>query len=142
MKANKNLVSLSIVGVVTTIVAFSAGYFVIDLFHSRATATLASESHDRTALAQPDRMSALTRSGRSDALVDVSDLEDLARFKSHFRPERTAAGRNDGLTSSTPGAVKGHWLNQSTRISAAGDFSANGNVQPKVGIGADEQSAD
>ena len=89
MKANKNLVSLSIVGVVTTIVAFCAGYFFGDLSHSQAAATLTSKSHDRSVHTQPDRMSVLARSGRSDALVDVSDLEDLVRFKSHF--ERTFA---------------------------------------------------
>ena len=89
MKANKNWINLVIVVVVTTIVGFSAGYFLVDLSHSQAAASLMSEPTNRSALTQPDRMSALDRSGRSDALVDVSDLEDLTRFQSHF--ERTVA---------------------------------------------------
>ena len=80
--------SLVIVGVLTTIVAFSAGSLLGHLSHGQSPASLKSEPN-RSALTQPDWMSAPARSGRSDELVGISDLEDLTRFQSHF--ERAVA---------------------------------------------------
>lgn len=114
MKANKNWINLVIVVVVTTIVGFSAGYFFVDLSHSQIGASLMWEPPDRSAFAQPDRMSAPDRSGRRDALVDVSDLEDLARFQSHF--ERTVT-LNELLQSGTMDSLQVN-LEQARSISS------------------------
>lgn len=113
MQANKNWISLVIVGVVTTIVAFSAGSFLGHLSHGQSAASLGSELY-RPALTQPDLMSAPALSGRRDALVGVSDLEDLTRFQSHF--ERTVA-LNELLQGGTMDSLQAN-LEQSQSISS------------------------
>lgn len=76
-------------GVVTTIVAFSAGFLVAHLSQSQTTTTLKSEPCDSSALTQHDPIYTSARLGSSDTLDDASDLENLTRFKSHF--ERAVA---------------------------------------------------
>lgn len=89
MEEYKNWKRLTLVGVVVTIVAFASGYFLAHLSHNQSTVTLKSEPDNSSKLTQQDRISDPTRSAKIDALNDVSDLEDLARFRSHF--ERTVA---------------------------------------------------
>ena len=114
MIENINWRKLAIVGVATTILAFSTGYFLAYLTHNQSATTLNSEPHNQSNFTQQGQMSSSTRSERSAALDDVSDLEDLVRFKSHF--ER-AVVLNELLQDATVGTLQTH-LEQSKSISS------------------------
>ena len=115
MKANKNWMSLAIAIVVTTIAAFSAGYLIANFSHSQSNVPLVSEQSDRSLQTRTDTKSVPGRSESIDALNDVSDLENLARFNSHY--DRTVA-LTELLRNATMDLLQAH-LEQSQTIGSA-----------------------
>ena len=89
MNANKHRKSLIVVGVVGTVLLFSAGYFLAYVIHNQSTKTAESELVNSSDISQPVPDSTRSSVGKSNALNDVSDLEDLSQLKSYF--ERTVA---------------------------------------------------
>ena len=87
MKANTNWKYLTIVGVVGTVLLFSAGYFLAYLIHNQSTKTVESELVNSSDISQLVPVSTLPSVEKSNALNAVSDFEDSTLFKSHF--ERT-----------------------------------------------------
>ena len=114
MNANKSWKSLTIVGVLGTVLLFSAGYFLGYAVHTQSTSSLESELVNTFDTPQPVPVATLPSVGRSEALIDMSDLKDLALFKSHF--ERTIA-LNQLLQNGTLNSLP-TYLEQSNSISA------------------------
>ena len=89
MKENKYWISLTVVGVVATIVAFSVGYLFAHLSKNQSDVTVKSDPLESSELTQRGQEVYANALGKTGALNDVAVLEDLARFKSHF--ERNVA---------------------------------------------------
>ena len=114
MNANKHRKSLIVVGVVGTVLLFSAGYFLGYLVHNQSTKTVESELVNSSDISQPVLVSTLPSVGKSNALNDVSDLEALSQLKSHF--ERSVA-LNELLQNGTLESLQAY-IEQSKSISA------------------------
>lgn len=114
MKANKNWKSLTVVGVVGTVLLFSAGYFLGYAIHNQSTPTLESELVDSSETSQPIPVSSRPSVGNSEPVKGVSALEDLVLFKSHF--ERTIA-LNELLKSGTLESLQAY-VEQSKNINS------------------------
>ena len=114
MKANKNWKSLIVVGVVGTVLLFSAGYFLGYLVHNQSTKTVESELVNSSDISQPVPVSTLPSVRKRNPFNAVSDLEDLSQLKSFF--ERTVA-LDELLQNGTVESLQAY-LEQSKSISA------------------------
>ena len=114
MKGNKNWRSLTVVGVVGTVLLFSAGYFLGYAIHNQSTPKLESELVDSSETSEPIPVSSRPSVGNSEPVKGVSALEDLVLFKSHF--ERTIA-LNELLKSGTLESLQAY-VEQSKNINS------------------------
>ena len=114
MKGNKNWRSLTVVGVVGTVLLFSAGYFLGYAIHNQSTPKLESELVDSSETYQPIPVSSRPSVGNSEPVKGISALEDLVLFKSHF--ERTIA-LNELLKSGTLESLQAY-VEQSKNINS------------------------
>ena len=111
---NKNWKILTIVGVVGTVLLFSAGYFSGYVVHNQSTPISESELDNSSYSSQPVQVALTPRYETGNALKGLSDLEDIALSNSHF--ERAAALNKllqNGTLESLPA-----YLEQSKRISS------------------------
>lgn len=114
MKANKNWKSLIVVGVVGTVLLFSAGYFLAYVIHNQSTKTVESELVNSSDISQPVPVSTVPSVRKRNPFNAVSDLEDLSQLKSYF--ERTVA-LDELLQNGTVESLQAY-LEQSNRISS------------------------
>ena len=114
MKVNKNWKSLIVVGVVGTVLLFSAGYFLAYVIHNQSTKTVESELVNSSNSSQPAQVSTLPNVSKRNTFNAVSDLEDLSQVKSYF--ERTVA-LDELLQNGTVESLQA-LLEQSNRISS------------------------
>ena len=111
---NKNWKILTIVGVVGTVLLFSAGYFFGYAVHNQSTPISESELDNSSYSSQPVQVAITPRHETSNALKGLSDLEDIALYNSHF--ERAVA-LNKLLQNGTLESLQAY-LEQSNRISS------------------------
>ena len=111
---NKNWKILTIVGVVGTVLLFSAGYFFGYSVHNQSMPISESELDNNSYSSQPVQVATTPRYETSNGLKGLSDLEDISLYNSHF--ERAVA-LNKVLQNGTLESLPAY-LEQSYRISS------------------------